>query len=85
MAPMFVEGLNLMLVGMGVVFAFLAMLVGIVGLMSRLVVRFASEETVPPAPLQRPVTPVAVPGALPDAATLSAIREAVRQHRAHGN
>ena len=37
------QGLQLMLVGMGTVFAFLTVLVGATGLMSRLVLHFAPE------------------------------------------
>lgn len=80
MDPMLEEGLRLMLVGMGVVLAFLLLLVGIVGLMSRLVVRYAPEpETAHVAaviPAARASTTATV-----DAATLSVIREAVRAHR----
>lgn len=78
MNPLLLQGVELMLVGMGVVFLFLFMLVGAVSLMSRLVARFAPEE-VPPA---RPAaaSPAPVPAAV-DARTLAVIREAIRQHR----
>lgn len=86
MHPMFAEGLNLMLMGLGVVFAFLALLVGIVTLMSRLVVHLAPEQAPPvQARPMAPVAPVAPAhgGTSPvDATTLAVIREAIRQHRA---
>ncbi|PNE01284.1 oxaloacetate decarboxylase subunit gamma [Alcanivorax sp. MD8A] len=74
------QGLELMLVGMGVVFVFLIILVGVTTLMSALVQRFG----------QAPVAPeVAAPSAapaparsdVPPAAVIKAIESAVRQHR----
>jgi oxaloacetate decarboxylase gamma subunit len=80
MNPMFAEGLNLMLVGMGVVFAFLVLLVWIIGLMSRVVARLAPEPvaSAPAAPLARAAQPA--PARL-DPNTLAVLREAVRKHR----
>lgn len=83
MNPMFAEGLNLMVVGMGVVFAFLVLLVGMVSLMSKLVVRFAPEHppAVPARASTSAQTAVASAGASVDATTLAVIQAAVRQHR----
>lgn len=73
------EGVELMLMGMGTVFVFLVMLVGCIGLMSRLVTRFIPEPTTVAAAPRRisaaPAHPV-------DRHMLAAISEAVRQHRA---
>lgn len=77
MNPLLSQGIELMLVGMGVVFVFLVMLVGAVTLMSQLVARFA-----PDSPLAVPrgsLTAPAVPAV--DDRTLAVIREAVRRHR----
>ncbi|MFP5383506.1 MAG: OadG family protein [Gammaproteobacteria bacterium] len=78
MNPLLSQGIELMLVGMGVVFVFLVMLVGAVTLMSQLVARFA-----PDAPLAvTPRGPVAAPaGPGVDDRTLAVIHEAVRRHR----
>jgi oxaloacetate decarboxylase (Na+ extruding) subunit gamma len=46
-----VIGLELVLLGMGTVFAFLTLLVFVTSLMSRLVIRFSSAETLKPVPL----------------------------------
>jgi len=79
MDPLMSQGIELMVVGMGVVFVFLVVLVGITTLMSALVQRFG----------QAPATPAAVPGAsqtrsapdVPSAAVIKAIEKAVHQHR----
>ena len=71
------QGLELMLVGMGVVFAFLGMLVWVTNITSSLVQRLAPEVPVPP--------PAAAPAAVAAAVTprqLAAIRAAVAQYRA---
>ena len=44
-------GLELVLLGMGTVFAFLTLLVFVTSLMSRLIIRFSSAETLTPVPL----------------------------------
>lgn len=80
MNPMFIEGAELMLAGMGVVFAFLVLLVWIVGLMSRLVARLAPEPEAPPAPRAVPTATAA--GV--DTRTLSVIRAAIARHREAG-
>jgi oxaloacetate decarboxylase (Na+ extruding) subunit gamma len=73
------QGLELMLIGMGVVFSFLILLVILTNLMSWFVNRFFAEEQ--PA-LATP--PVALPSsaAAVDATTLRVIEDAIRQHRA---
>jgi len=48
------EGLTLMVYGMGFVFVFLTLLIGVTTLMSKLVVKYA------PAPQPKPATPKAV-------------------------
>lgn len=78
MDPLFREGFSLMLMGMGVVFAFLVLLVFMVGLMSRAVLRFSPEAEVVPS-AQAPAAPSAT-----DSRTLAVIRDAIRQHRAAG-
>ncbi|MED5238913.1 MAG: OadG family transporter subunit [Pseudomonadota bacterium] len=73
------QGLELMLVGMGVVFVFLVVLVGITTLMSALVQRFGQT---PVAPAATPAaTPAPTASDLPSAAVIKAIEKAVQQHR----
>ncbi|WP_185265583.1 OadG family protein [Halopseudomonas xiamenensis] len=73
------EGVELMLMGMGAVFVFLMLLIGCINLMSWLVIRFVPEEVpVTAAPRQVPV-PAAVPV---EPELLAAIGAAVRLHRA---
>tara|TARA_B100000676_G_scaffold307106_1_gene364800 strand:+ start:332 stop:610 length:279 start_codon:yes stop_codon:yes gene_type:complete len=76
MNTLMAQGLELMLVGMGVVFSFLIILVAVTSLMSVLVKRFGAAPEVIPAP----VTP-APAGDLPSPAVIKAIEKAVRQHR----
>lgn len=80
MTDLFAQGVELMFIGMGVVFSFLLLLVGMVTLMSRLVARYAPEH---PALSARQVhaTPPPAAAATVDARTLAVIRKAVRQHR----
>ena len=47
-------GLELVLLGMGTVFAFLTLLVFVTSLMSRLIMRFSSVETLTPFRSRRP-------------------------------
>lgn len=77
------EGVELMVLGMGVVFVFLVMLVGCISLMSQLVHRFtpALPETAK-TPTRRPV---ATSTAVVDPQTLSAISAAVRLHRSRAD
>lgn len=74
------EGVEIMLFGIGFVFLFLVLLVGAIRVMSRLIELFA-----PPAP--HVMTPPSVVSAKPasqepDANTLAAIQRAIHQHRA---
>ena len=69
------EGLELMLIGMALVFIFLVLLIGCIRLMSTLLQRATVHE---PVPL---VAARVAAGPLPDADTLAAIRAAVQQHR----
>ena len=73
------EGVELMLMGMGAVFVFLIMLVGCITLMSRLVTRYIPEKPTQSAAPRRLAT--AAPPEV-DPQTLAAIGEAVRQYRA---
>jgi oxaloacetate decarboxylase gamma subunit len=78
-SQLLLEGVELMLLGMGFVFAFLVLLVFVIRAMSRLIERFAPTT---PAKVAVPV-PVKVATALePDADLLTAIQSAIRQHRA---
>ncbi|MFI8744052.1 OadG family protein [Pseudomonas sp. NPDC077186] len=79
-SELLLEGVELMLFGMGFVFVFLLLLVVAVRLMSRLIDVF-----VPHTPA--PVTSSAVPSGKPvsqepDAELLAAIQSAIHQHRA---
>lgn len=80
MDDMFARGLELMMVGMGVVFSFLLLLVWLVGLMSRAVARLAPDAAPPVAGNAPPATPESR-SATVDGRTLTVIREAVRRHR----
>ena len=73
------QGLELMLMGMGVVFSFLIVLVACTNLMSWFVNRFVPEAV--PAPLAAPAV-TASTAAPVDATTLRIIEDAIRQHRA---
>lgn len=72
------EGVELMLLGLGTVFLFLIMLVGCISMMSRLVARFIPEKSVPSAAPRRTAAPVSSV----DQQTLAVISEAIRLHRA---
>lgn len=75
------QGASLMLFGMGTVFVFLAVLVVVTYLMSKVVVRFFPE---PPEPAPAVRVPVAVPatGGAVDQGTLKVIQAAIDRHRA---
>ncbi|MCG8393032.1 MAG: OadG family protein [Pseudomonadales bacterium] len=77
MNALMTQGLELMLIGMGVVFVFLVLLVGVTTLMSALVQRFGHQpvEPEPPASASIPAT------AAPSPAVIKAIEQAVRLHR----
>ena len=79
MDPLMSQGLELMLVGMGVVFVFLIVLVGITTLMSALVQRFGQAPVAQVA--ASAATPLSTASEMPSAAVIKAIEEAVRQHR----
>tara|TARA_R100001039_G_C1806198_1_gene80554 strand:- start:314 stop:556 length:243 start_codon:yes stop_codon:yes gene_type:complete len=76
MNTLMAQGLELMLIGMGVVFSFLIILVAVTMLMSLLVKRFGQ------APAVSAATTTAAPaGDMPSPAVIKAIEKAVRQHR----
>lgn len=76
MTELMSSGLELMFAGMGIVFLFLAMLVGAINLMSAVVQRYFPEA---------PVTSISIPVAQNNAATdksyIAAITAAVHQYR----
>ena len=72
------EGVDLMVLGLGSVFILLILLIGCISLMSRLVARFLPE--VPSAVAPRRTAPA--PAMSVDSETLAVISAAVRQHRA---
>ncbi|MGR9037397.1 MAG: OadG family protein [Gammaproteobacteria bacterium] len=71
MTELMSSGVELMLIGMGIVYFFLALLVVAINIMTSLVRRFFPDE--------QPVTPLAKPGL--DANTVAAITAAIHQHR----
>lgn len=78
------QGLELMMVGMGVVFVFLIVLVGITTLMSSLVQRLGRAPVASVATPSNPTPSNPTPSAttdIPSAAVIKAIEQAVRQHR----
>ncbi|KZX69001.1 oxaloacetate decarboxylase [Alcanivorax sp. HI0033] len=77
MNTLMAQGLELMLIGMGVVFSFLIILVAVTSLMSLLVKRFGQAPAVSPAA----TTTAAPAGDMPSPAVIKAIEKAVRQHR----
>lgn len=73
------EGVDLMVLGLGSVFVFLILLIGCISLMSRLVTRFLPGEM----PLAaEPRRTASLSATSVDSETLAVIRDAVRQHRA---
>lgn len=80
MNPLIQDGLNLLVLGMGAVFIFLGLLVTVTTVMSRLVLRFVGEPSIPAA--QSSVTPPGSP-VTPDAnkQLLAVIAAALHQHR----
>lgn len=79
-SELLLEGVELMLFGMGFVFVFLVLLVGVVSLMSRLIATFASSAPIPAISSSVPSARLA--SHEPDAETLAAIQSAIAQHRA---
>lgn len=78
-ANLLLDGVEIMLYGMGFVFAFLVLLIYSIRAMSALIARFVPEP-VAVAPVARPRP--ATPGAATDPKLLSAIQAAIHQHRA---
>ena len=70
------QGLNLMLYGMGTVFTFLTLLVGLTGLMSSAVMRFSPEE-----PVETEVSTHQIHSAIVDKKIVKVIQAAIDQHR----
>jgi len=73
MTELMSSGVELMFVGMGIVFMFLTMLVVVINIMSSLVLRFFPE-----AP---PLIPVITATGASDKSVIAAITAAVHQHR----
>lgn len=73
------QGLELMILGMGVVFVFLTMLVFVTGFMSKLVNKLAPEVEAPAPVARRPAAP-ATAGVDPQ--LLKVLSAAVKEHRA---
>ncbi|KFX70126.1 oxaloacetate decarboxylase [Pseudomonas taeanensis MS-3] len=78
-SQLLLEGVELMLFGMGSVFIFLVLLILAIRVMARLIERFA-----PAAPVRASVAPlpVKVAGHEPEPDVLAAIQSAIHQHRA---
>lgn len=70
------QGLDLMLYGMGTVFTFLTLLVGLTGLMSRAVMHFSPEE-----PAETEVSTHQIHSAIVDKKIVKVIQAAIDQHR----
>lgn len=79
-SELLLEGVELMLFGLGSVFVFLVLLIVCIRLMSFLIGRFDSEPT-PPATV-KPATATATATADMDADLFAAIQAAIHQHRA---
>jgi len=78
MTDLMSQAVDLMIAGMGFVFAFLVILVFATTFMSKLILRFAPPEPVTPASTQRakPKAPASV-----DPDTAEAIKQAIAQYR----
>jgi oxaloacetate decarboxylase gamma subunit len=72
-----VSGVQLMFIGMGIVYMFLALLVWVIGMTSKLLHRYSPE---PPAHLPSPATPQGA-GTEGDAELVAVIAAAIRRHR----
>ena len=70
------QGLDLMLYGMGTVFTFLTLLVGLTALMSRSVMRFSKEE-----PAEAEISTHQIQTTLVDKKIVTVIQAAIDQHR----
>ena len=82
MNPLMLEGINLMVIGMGAVFTFLTLLVFTTTLMSKLVMKYAPP---PPAPAAPPVVVASPnqPNQVSDGQLLAVISAAIHRHRSH--
>ncbi|MCW8194005.1 oxaloacetate decarboxylase [Proteobacteria bacterium 005FR1] len=76
------QGINLMLLGMGVVFVFLTLLVFATSFMSALVMRYFPEPH-PEPPVKAP--PISSATTQPDARLLNILKAAVEEHRSKHN
>jgi oxaloacetate decarboxylase gamma subunit len=76
-SQLLLEGVEIMLFGMGSVFVFLVLLIFCIRVMSFLTARFVSEPTV-----AQPRSASAAPAIDADADTLAAIKAAIHLHRA---
>ena len=70
------QGIDLMLYGMGTVFTFLTLLVGLTALMSKSVMRFSKEE-----PVEDEVSSHQIHSSLVDKKIVKVIQVAIDQHR----
>lgn len=77
-SDLFLEGVSLMLFGMGFVFLFLTTLVGVTSTMSKVVTRFFPDP-LPAAPVSRAAVPAAT--ASDDTELVAAITAAIKMHR----
>lgn len=76
-SDLLIEGVELMLLGMGAVFTFLIILVFVTGIMSRLIDRYVPV----PVPVAKPVRKAPSSDSV-DSELLAVIGAAVKQHRA---
>ena len=75
-ASLISQGLDLLLYGMGTVFVFLSLLVGLTALMSRTVMRFSPEQSV-----ESEVASHQIHSTLVDKKIVKVIQAAIDQHR----
>ncbi len=75
MSEMMSSGVEIMLIGMAIVFAFLALLVVMVNIMTTVVQRFFPEQTI------NSITPSSASASHTDADVIAAITAAVHQYR----
>lgn len=81
MSDLLASSIDLMIVGMGTVFAFLTLLIFVTNLMSKFVIKFNPE--VPVTPSSSATTSVSKPQNSPaeDTQLIAIISEAIKQHR----
>jgi len=75
MSEMMSSGVELMLIGMGIVFAFLAMLIVMVNIMAAVIQRYFPEQPI------NAITPASASTSHTDAGVIAAISAAVHQYR----